>query len=206
MNTQDLLKALALAAMGTALGMGSAHAGMLPLQGAIVTATYNGDAAGMLGLDHGFAAEPGANTTALDTTGTGVEFLTADFLFGIDISASGALTVIANGTIPTGAYSMRFDFGNSLASPIGAFTFTGTDGASGVPGLSLVDPHTIALELGGVEWNEFGAITAQIDAVAAVPEPSSAALLLAGLGCLAAVHRARSGYRSAAHDAHQRRG
>jgi len=193
LNTQDLFKALALAAMGTALGASPAHASVLPLQAAIVTATYNGEAAGMLGLDHDFASEPGSNTTALDPTGAGVEFLTADFLFGIDISAGGALTVIANGAVPTGAYSMRFDFGTSLAAPIDAFTFAGADGASGVPGLSIVDAHTIALDLGGVEWNEFGAITAQIGVAAAVPEPASYALLLAGLGCMAAVQRVRRG-------------
>jgi hypothetical protein len=189
LNTQDLFKALALAAVGTALATGSAQATVLPLQGATITATYNGDAAGMLGLDHGFASEPGSNTSALDPTGTGVEFLTADFLFGIDMSANGALTVIANSAIPTGAYSMRFDFGASLASPITAFTFVGTDGASGVPGLSVVDAHTIALDLGGVEWNEFGSVTAHIATAAAVPEPASAALLLAGLGCMAFTRR-----------------
>jgi hypothetical protein len=66
LNTQDLFKALALAAVGTALATGSAQATVLPLQGATITATYNGDAAGMLGLDHGFASEPGSNTSALD--------------------------------------------------------------------------------------------------------------------------------------------
>lgn len=191
LNTHDLSRALALAAMAAAIGMAPAQASILPLQHAVITATYNGEAAGMLGLDHGFASEPGSNTSALDPSGTGVEFLTADFLFGIDFSAGGALTVIANGAIPSGAYSMRFDFGGSLAGPIGAFTFTGTDGASGVPGLSILDTHTIALDLGGVEWNEFGSVTAQLQTVSAVPEPSSIALLAAGLGGMALALRAR---------------
>jgi hypothetical protein len=185
LNITRIATALAFAALGSA----AAHAAPIPLQNASITATYNGAAAGMLGLDGGF--EPGSNTTGLDPTNTGVEFLTADFLFGIDFSAGGALTVIANGAVPAGAYSMQFDFGSSLAAPIGAFTFTGADGASGMPVLSIVDSHTIALDLSGVQWTEFGSLTAGISAAAAVPEPSSTALLAAGLVALGFLRRPR---------------
>lgn len=187
MKTTHILHALALAALGAA----TAHAAPLPLQNASITATYNGAAAGMLGLDHWFAAEPGSNTTTLDPTDSGVEFFTSDFLFGIDFAASGALTVIANSAVAPGAYSMRFDFGSSLANPISAFTWTGSSGASGVPGLSIVDSHTIALDLGQVDWSEFGSVTAQVGAAAAVPEPGSLPIVFAGLAGLAFARRAR---------------
>jgi hypothetical protein len=187
LKTKKILSALALAM----LGAGSAQAAVLPLQNTTITATYNGAGAGMLGLDHQFAAEPGSNTTALDPSESGVEFLTADFLFGIDFAASGALTVMANSAVPAGSYSMRFDFGGSLDNPISAFTLAGFSGASGVPGLSIVDAHTIALELGAVEWTEFGSLTAQLSTSAAVPEPASAAIVLAGLAGLALARRKR---------------
>jgi hypothetical protein len=181
------MTALALAALGAT----TAHAAMIPLQNATITATYNGEAAGMLGLDHQFAAGPGANTTGLDPLESGVEFLTADFLFGIDLSASGALTVIANSAIPSGPYSMRFDFGSSLASAITSFTWADANGASGMPVLSVVDAHTIALDLGAVEWSEYGSLTAAIGTAAPVPEPGSAALLVAGLIGLGLVRHTR---------------
>ena len=190
MKTKHILHALALAALAT-LSAASAHAAPLPLQNASITATYNGAAAGMLGLDHWFAAEPGSNTTTLDPTDSGVEFFTADFLFGIDFAASGALTVIANSAVAPGAYSMRFDFGSSLTNPISAFTWAGSSGASGVPGLSIVDSHTIALDLSNVDWSEFGSVTAQVGASAAVPEPGAPAIMFAGLAGLALVRRAR---------------
>lgn len=186
MNTNTIAMALALASVGAA-----AHAAPISLAGATITASYNGDPAGMLGLDHGF--EPGSNTSGLDPAGMGVEFLTADFLFGIDFAANGELTVIANGTVPTGAYSMRFDFGNSLAAPIDAFTFLGGSGTAGMPALSVIDSHTIALDLAGVQWSEFGTVSAAIGSAAApVPEPSTTALLVAGLAGLAYARRRRS--------------
>jgi len=197
LKTKHLLQALALATCAATVHA-TAHATPLPLQDAVITASYNGAADGMLGLDHDFAQEPGSNTSRLDPTDTGVEFFTADYLFGIDFSASGALTVIANGANGPGAYSMRFDFGNSLAGAISAFSFVGTNGASGVPGLSIVDAHTIALDLSGVSWDEFGSLTAQVDVAlgAEVPEPASMAILLGGFAAMAGASRARSRSRS----------
>ena len=189
MKTKHLLQALAL----VALGQGGVHAAPLMLQDASITATYNGAADGMLGLDHGFAAGPGANTSKLDPTDTGVEFFTSDFLFGIDFSADGMLTVIANYAVAPGAYSMRFDLGGAL--PVTAFTLTGASGVTGIPGLSIIDSHTIALDLSGVDWSEFGALSARLETgtAVAVPEPGAPAILLGGLAALALVQNGRSG-------------
>ena len=189
MKTKHLLQALAL----VALGQGAVHAAPLMLQDASITATYNGAADGMLGLDQGFAAGPGANTSKLDPTDTGVEFFTSDFLFGIDFSTDGMLTVIANYAVAPGAYSMRFDLGNAL--PVTAFTLTGMGGVTGMPGLSIIDSHTIALDLSGVDWSEFGALSARLETgtAVAVPEPGAPAILMGGLAALALVQNGRNG-------------
>lgn len=187
MKTKHLLQALAL----VALGQGAVHAAPLMLQDASITATYNGAADGMLGLDQGFAPGPGANTSKLDPTDTGVEFFTSDFLFGIDFSADGMLTVIANYAVAPGAYSMRFDLGGAL--PVTAFMLTGASGVTGIPGLSIIDSHTIALDLSGVDWSEFGALSARLETgtAVAVPEPGAPAILLGGLAALALVRNGR---------------
>jgi hypothetical protein len=189
LKTNYLLQALAL----VALGQGGVHAAPLMLQDASITATYNGAADGMLGLDHGFAAGPGANTSKLDPTDTGVEFFTSDFLFGIDFSTDGLLTVIANYAVAPGAYSMRFDLGGAL--PVTAFTLAGMGGVTGIPGLSIIDSHTIALDLSGVDWSEFGSLSARLETgtAVAVPEPGAPAILLGGLAALALVQTGRSG-------------
>ena len=189
MKTNYLLQALAL----VALGQGAVHAAPLMLQDASITATYNGAADGMLGLDYGFAAGPGANTSKLDPTDTSVEFFTSDFLFGIDFSTDGLLTVIANYAVAPGAYSMRFDLGGTL--PVTAFTLTGASGVSGIPGLSIIDSHTIALDLSGVDWSEFGALSARLETgtAVAVPEPGAPAILMGGLAALALVQNGRNG-------------
>ena len=189
MKTNYLLQALAL----VALGQGGVHAAPLMLQDASITATYNGAADGMLGLDHGFAAGPGANTGKLDPTDTGVEFFTSDFLFGIDFSTDGLLTVIANYAVAPGAYSMRFDLGGAL--PVTVFTLTGASGVTGIPGLSIIDSHTIALDLSGVDWSEFGSLSAHLETgtAVAVPEPGAPAILLGGLAALALVQNGRNG-------------
>jgi hypothetical protein len=189
MKSKQVIRAVALATLAAAAG--AAHASPLSFEDAVIRASYQGAPAGMLGLDHQFADEPGSNVTRLDPLDSGVEFLTGDYLFGIDFSKTGALTVFANAPVTAGAYAMRFDFGSSLTSPIGAFTFVGANGASGVPGLAIVDAHTISLDLSKLEWSEFGSFTAQIGAAGEVPEPASAILALAGLAAMAGAARTR---------------
>lgn len=172
------------------LAAGQAHGAVLPLENAVIAATYNGAAAGMLGLDQGFAAEGGSHITSLDPTGTGgVEFLSADFQFGFDFSSSGLLTVYSNGPVAPGAYRVRFDFGNSLAKPLSTFTLLDASAIGGLPVLSMLDAHSIELDLSGVDWRvDFGVFTAQL--AADVPEPPVAPLLLAaGAGLLLARRR-----------------
>lgn len=173
----------------------AAQASVLPLRDTVITATYNGDAASMLGLDHGFAAEPGSNTSAIYPDGAGVEFFSADALFGFDFNDDGTLTIHNNAPIPTGSYSFRFDFGDTLAAPLASFTLAGMSGVSGMPLLSLLDGgRALGLDLGGLTWEDgYGAITANAAGrSASVPEPRTAALLLGGLGMLALTRRRKA--------------
>jgi hypothetical protein len=187
MKTTTILETLVLAALAT----GQAQAAPLSLQDARITATYNGSAADVLGLDHLFAQEPGSNTSTLDPTNSGVEFLTADFLFGFDFGADGTLVIYDNMPVPAGDYRLTFDFGATLPAAITRFTLLDGSAVDGVPGLSVVDGHTIGVDLGGLAWHgDFGSITARIGA-ADVPEPAAPALLLAGAAGLAFGRRAR---------------
>lgn len=200
MKTITILETLVAAAL--AAGQAHvAHATPLSLDGATtITATYNGKADNVLGLDHNFAAEAGSNVSHLDPSGSGVEFLSGDYLFGFDFSTTGLLTVYNNMAIPAGAdYRFTFDFGATLAAPIGSFTLvdgSAVNGTSaGVPGLSVLDGHRIGVDLSQVTWSsDFSAITAQIGtaATADVPEPAGAALMLVGAAGLAAGRRKRA--------------
>jgi hypothetical protein len=179
-----------------ALAAGQAHAAPMSLDAAAITATYNGRADGILGLDHGFAPGAGSNTSGLDPSDSGVEFITADALFAFDFSRTGLLTIYANiAPPPDGNYTLTFDFGASLAAPIASFTLVDGSAVGGMPGLSVLGSHGIGLDLSQLAWNgDFIPITAQIgsaDATADVPEPASAALLLAGVAGLAACRRKR---------------
>jgi hypothetical protein len=183
MKTITLLETLVLAA----LAAGPAHAAPISLEGASITATYNGSA-GVLGLDHDFAAEPGSNTTRLDPSDSGVEFMTGDYLFAFDFTKAGLLNIWINGTpAANGDYSFSFDFGNTLGAPITSFTLVDGTAVDGMPGLSVVNGHNIGLDLSRLTWSgDYASISAQIGTSDTdLPEPASTALLLAGAATLA---------------------
>jgi hypothetical protein len=176
-----------------ALAAGQAHAAPLSLDDARITATYNGTA-DLLGNDSGYLAGPGSNVSGLDPNDSYVEFLTGDALFGVDFTRNGLLSVYANMVPPRdGNYAFIFDFGTSLAAPITSFTLVDAGAVGGLPRLSVLSSHSIGLDLSGLDWNaDFVPVTAQIgsaDAAAEVPEPASAALLLAGVAGLALSRR-----------------
>jgi hypothetical protein len=184
--------------MAAALATGQAYAAPISLDNATVTATYRGSADSILGLDHGFQAEPGTNTSKVYAPGAGVEFLTSDYLFGFDFAEDGLLTVYNNMPLPERSggdpgYTFSFDFGSTLPAPIGSFTLVDGSMVGGLPGLRVVDGHSIALDLGSLTWNgDFASFTAQIgaaDPASNVPEPASLALLVAGAAGLAAASR-----------------
>lgn len=188
MKTRKILETLAV----VALTAGQAQAAPMPLQHSTISATYNGSADGMLGLDQQFAPVAGSNVTAIDSTGLGgVEFLSADFLFGIDFAADGVMTVYNNGPVDAGAYRMRFDFGTSLAAPLARFSLIDSAAVGGLPVLALIDGHTIGIDLSALDWGSgFASFSARLEAAPSpVPEPAGAALLLAGFAAFALTRR-----------------
>lgn len=192
--------ALATATMGIT-GMlaipATAQATVLPLQNAVITASYNGAGAAMLGVDDNYGGSPGGNRTALNPLNAYVEFLSADSVFGFDFAADGTLSIFNNTGAPLdpGAYSFRFDFGSTLAAPITTFTLLDGSAVAGLPVLSILDGGTaLGLDLSALSWNgDFAPVTASIEVTqaAAVPEPGSMAILLAGAGAIALVRRRR---------------
>jgi hypothetical protein len=184
------LAAVLAASQASAGPIGSAQSSTL--QGATITASYNAGA--VLGADHGYAAEAGSGTTALDSAPDALEFLSGDYLFGFDFTDDGTLTVYANDTIAPGNYRFRFDFGSTLAAPLAAFTLLDASAIGGMPLLTVLDSHTIGLDLSSITWNSsFAAFTTQIALVDAtdIPEPGAGALVLTGLMGVALTRRRR---------------
>jgi hypothetical protein len=176
-----------------ALAAGQTQAAPIALDHASITATYNGTA-DVLGNDSGYLPGPGSNVSGLDPNDSYVEFLTGDALFGFDFTRTGLLSVYANIVPPLdGSYNLIFDFGSSLAAPIASFTLVDGSAVGGTPRLLVLSSHSIGLDLSGLDWNaDFMPISVQIgsaDATADVPEPASAALLLAGVAGLAMSRR-----------------
>jgi hypothetical protein len=180
----SLRKAVAAACLVAAAG--AVHAAVDPLQSAVITASYSGG--GVLGNDHLYADEAGSNVSALDPFNTSAEFLTGDYLFAFDFAPNGTLTIYNNSAIPSGVYSASFDFGASLGAAITGFSVTDAGLTTGTPVLTIVNSHTIAIDLSAVQWNGgFNPLQAAISLqgpVAPVPEPANAWLLLAGLALL----------------------
>ncbi len=191
----NLLKAVAAATSAACIVLagGGAQAATDPLHNAVISASYNGDAAGMLGLDHGFNAEPGSNVSGLDLNNPGAEFLSADYLLAFDFAPNGHLTILNNGAIGPGNYSASFDFGATLAAPIAGFSIVDSGATSGTPVLTIINSHTIAIDLSAVSWNgDFNALeTAIVLQAMPVPEPAATWMLLAGLAGLGALTRRR---------------
>jgi hypothetical protein len=187
----------AVAAACFALAAGAAHAGADPLHNATITASYNGQPGGMLGADHLFADEAGSNVSGLDPIEPGTEFLTSDYLLAFDFAPDGRLTIFNNGAIPAGAYSATFDFGATLAAAIVGFSVIDSGATSGTPVLSIVNGHTISIDLTDVAWNgDFSALATAITLqgpVAPVPEPSTAWMMLAGLAGIGMLARRQRG-------------
>lgn len=147
-----------------------------PLQRAVISATYG--AGGMLSSTDDYA---GSNVGALDPHNVYADFFTTDFLFGFDFTPDGNLAIYNNSAVPAGAYVASFDFGASLGKAITGFSVTDAGLTTGTPALSIINDHTIAIDLSGVRWNgDYSALQTSIT-LRARPTSSRTWRMLAGL-------------------------
>lgn len=168
-----LRKAAAAACLLLASGIAPAAQ---PLQHAVISASYS--AGGMLSATDDYA---GGNVATLDPNNIYAEFFTSDFLFGFDFAADGQFTIYNNNPVPPGVYIASFDFGASLGAAIHGFAVTDAGASGGTPVLSIVNDHTIAIDLSAIAWNgDYGTLQTAIT-LQAVPEPAAAWLMMAGL-------------------------
>ena len=182
MKTCKTLVVLAAAWLGSAAAWA---AGGLPAT-TVITGQVSGASSTLLGLDHLFADEPGTNTTALSAAE--MEFITADAFVAVDFLADGRVQVWNNSgtdSLP-GSYTFNFSFAG-LSQPITGFTPLDLASVNGgTVSLQLLDAHSVSLTLNNVSFTnaDFPSFTTQLT-VSAVPEPTSLALLGAGLGIVA---------------------
>jgi hypothetical protein len=183
--TRLLRSAAAAACLAAVLAGVPAAAAPTPLpEGTPVTVLHDGSA-DVLGLDSGFAAVPGSNVSAL--TDTDLEFLTADFMIGIDLFSSGRIDLYDNGGAGlAGTTVLQLSFAGLLA-PLSAAALDLSALAGGTAEATLLDDHTLQLTLTDLAFREpFGPLRIDVTA-ASVPEPAPLTLLaVAALGALGA--------------------
>jgi hypothetical protein len=175
--TRLLRSAAAAACLAALLAGAPAAATPTPLPaGTPVTVLQDGSAS-VLGLDTGFTAGAGSNTSAL--TDTDLEFLTADFMFAIDLFSTGRIDIYDNGgSGMTGSTVLRLSFAGLLA-PLSAAALDVSALVGGAAQATLLDEHTLQLTLTDLQFREpFGMLRVDLGA-ASVPEPAPLALLAA---------------------------
>lgn len=178
------MKRLSLLVAAGLLAASAASAAVLEA-GVPVTGSVDGSAAGLLGLDAGYEAVPGGNTTAL--TDADIEFIAADFSFMLDLGSDGRLRLWGNvesGPVAGRVVDLVFaDPALTLGLP------AVTDAShllSGSLQFQLLGPQSVRLTFTDLQFDEpFAFVDAQL-ALAPVPEPAPAALLALGLLGLAA--------------------